>query len=215
MSIAVVFVVPIREPHRFAANRKERAMPTMPENNLGQGPGEPSGLGQPGQMSSGYSAPVPGQMSGGPGPGPGRMPGGQMSGAGSMPGQMSDPLPMGGRDPSRPLSGQMSAEMPMERNSGQDLPASGKRAEDLIQRVVQGAHETVDRIAAKAVPAVERLRTGATDTKGTLQAQATRAKEVSGEWTESLRGTVRQHPLASIAIAAVVGMLYSRLRSRD
>jgi hypothetical protein len=34
---------------------------------------------------------------------------------------------------------------------------------------------------------------------------------MAGEWTENLRGTVRQHPLTSLAAALAAGVLLARL----
>jgi ElaB/YqjD/DUF883 family membrane-anchored ribosome-binding protein len=128
---------------------------------------------------------------------------GQMPGLSHTAGQMNAQM-------SGQTHGQMSGHA--ERSSVTAMPPAG--SDDLVHRVARGAHDTVDRLAAKAAPAVERWRTGASSATETLQQRAYRAKELGGEWTESLRGTVREHPLASLGIAAAVGMLLSRLTRR-
>jgi ElaB/YqjD/DUF883 family membrane-anchored ribosome-binding protein len=84
-----------------------------------------------------------------------------------------------------------------------------------MRRVVQGAHEAVDRIADKAIPAVERLRGSVSDASDMIQQRASQAADLKDEWTESLRTTIREHPLAAVATALAVGVIISRLASND
>ena len=86
--------------------------------------------------------------------------------------------------------------------------------QDRVNRVVQSAHAAVDRIAEKAVPAVERLRGGVHSAAATLR---TRAEDLNGmqqRWVESSRGCVRNHPLVSVGAAVAAGMVLSRLIGR-
>jgi ElaB/YqjD/DUF883 family membrane-anchored ribosome-binding protein len=87
----------------------------------------------------------------------------------------------------------------------------GSSAQPLIDSVVRSAHDTVDRVAAKAAPAVERLVGGAHGASDAVRQRAREAGDLGHEWADSLRATVRDHPLASIAIALAVGVLVSRL----
>lgn len=73
-------------------------------------------------------------------------------------------------------------------------------ASPTLERVVQGAHHTIDRLAERAAPKVQRMHDG-----------AERARQVGDEWIEDLRGTVRERPLAALATALVVGVLIARL----
>jgi ElaB/YqjD/DUF883 family membrane-anchored ribosome-binding protein len=73
-------------------------------------------------------------------------------------------------------------------------------AADLLQRVVQGAHQAIDRLAG-----------GMTSAGEMLSDRGTQAREVGDEWTEGLRSTVRQNPLSAIATALAVGLLVARL----
>jgi ElaB/YqjD/DUF883 family membrane-anchored ribosome-binding protein len=81
------------------------------------------------------------------------------------------------------------------------------RDDDMLGRVVQGAHQTIDRLAETAAPHVKRLQDG-------VGARAEHAKEVGDEWAESLRCTVRDNPLAAVATAVALGVLIARLTQR-
>jgi ElaB/YqjD/DUF883 family membrane-anchored ribosome-binding protein len=85
----------------------------------------------------------------------------------------------------------------------------------LLDTLVSSAHDAVDRVAAKAAPAVQRLVSGAQDATDTVKQRARDAGELGHEWTDSLRATVRDHPLASLAVAVAVGVLVSRLAQGD
>lgn len=82
---------------------------------------------------------------------------------------------------------------------------------EIVSRVAQGAHETVDRLAEKAAPAVQKLESSVARANEALHQQANRARELGDEWTDNLRGTVREYPLTSVGVALAVGMLISRL----
>jgi ElaB/YqjD/DUF883 family membrane-anchored ribosome-binding protein len=84
-------------------------------------------------------------------------------------------------------------------------------ADDLIGRIAQSAHSAIDRLADGAVPRVNRLQESMAGAGESLQAGADRARELSDEWAESLRCTVRENPLASIGVALAVGLLLARL----
>jgi len=83
--------------------------------------------------------------------------------------------------------------------------------DDLVNRVAKSAHETVDRLAATAGPAVDRICRGVEQASDSVHAGADRLSETQQQWTESLRGTVREHPLAALATAVALGVLVSRL----
>lgn len=86
-------------------------------------------------------------------------------------------------------------------------------SEDLLGRVVQGAHETIDRLAERAAPHVHRLQEGVSTTQESLQARAGQLRDTGDEWAESLRCTVRDNPLAAVATALAVGVLIAKLTS--
>jgi ElaB/YqjD/DUF883 family membrane-anchored ribosome-binding protein len=84
-------------------------------------------------------------------------------------------------------------------------------ADDMISRIAQSAHETIDRLAESAAPHVNRLQESVAGTGDAMRARADRAREVSDEWAESLRCTVRENPLAALGVALAVGVLVARL----
>lgn len=92
-------------------------------------------------------------------------------------------------------------------------PAAGAASGDLMRRVVQGAHATIDRLADTAAPVVNRLQDSVAGAGNKLHAGADHAREVGDEWAESLRTTVRENPIASIAVALAAGMLIAKLTS--
>ena len=95
---------------------------------------------------------------------------------------------------------------------GSSAPGTGTRPQsDVLSRVVQGAHQTIDRLAESAAPHVQRLEQGVTTASDTLHARADQAREVSDEWAENLRSTVRENPLASVAAALAIGLLLAKL----
>ncbi|MBK9133495.1 MAG: hypothetical protein IPM15_03830 [Betaproteobacteria bacterium] len=85
-------------------------------------------------------------------------------------------------------------------------PARGQT----MQRVVQGAHDAIERAADSAAPHLQRFEDTLATANSGLHQRADQAREMGAEWTESLRTTVREHPLAALAVAVAVGMLISR-----
>jgi ElaB/YqjD/DUF883 family membrane-anchored ribosome-binding protein len=81
----------------------------------------------------------------------------------------------------------------------------------MMTRVVKGAHETIDRIAEKATPPLEQLEQGLAQTGEVLHDKAEQWRMTGDEWAESLRDTVREHPLAAVAAALAVGVVVARL----
>lgn len=77
------------------------------------------------------------------------------------------------------------------------------RSAELLDKVVRGAHQSIDRLEQSVSGAAE-----------ALQARGEHWRETGDEWTESLRTTVREHPLAAIGVALALGMLIARLTDR-
>ena len=90
---------------------------------------------------------------------------------------------------------------------------SGLGTDRTLDRFVQGAHQAVDSLAAKAGPAVERLKSSMGTASDSMHQRADQLNALQEEWIESARATVREHPIASLAAAVAVGMLISRLTS--
>ena len=83
--------------------------------------------------------------------------------------------------------------------------------EDLMKRVVQGAHDTIDRLADGAAPTVRQLGQRVTSAEDAVRAQTTQMRETGDEWAESLRRTVRSSPLVAVLAAVALGALVVRI----
>lgn len=81
----------------------------------------------------------------------------------------------------------------------------------LTDRMAQGAHHTIDRLADSAGPHLQRLEDVVASASVQLKNQARQARETGDVWAESLRTTVRRNPLAAVATAVAVGALIGRL----
>lgn len=114
-------------------------------------------------------------------------------------------FPLADGMPSGPGSLNLSDTAPLSQADA--APAAGER----LTRVVQGAHDTIDRLAEQAVPQLQRLEEGFAGASDALQTQAHRLRETGDQWAESLRGSVRDNPLAAVAAALALGVLISRL----
>jgi ElaB/YqjD/DUF883 family membrane-anchored ribosome-binding protein len=90
--------------------------------------------------------------------------------------------------------------------------SSGLR--DTVDRATQTAHDAIDRMASKAGPALEQLQSAASTAAQSLQDKAASFGELEEAWLESARKSVREHPLAAVAVAIAAGMLISRITSR-
>ena len=82
-----------------------------------------------------------------------------------------------------------------------------------MSRVKQSAHETVDRLADKAAPAIERMKSSVSGMSDSMHARGEQLAEMQEEWMENCRTTVREHPLAAIGVAVVAGMVLSKMLS--
>ena len=98
------------------------------------------------------------------------------------------------------------------------LPGSEKAptpAVSLMNRAVQGAHDTIDRLAEGAAPTVERLGDSLSGAQDAIHAQADQLRVTRDTLSASLRDMVRSNPLLSVAAALALGALIARLgRSR-
>ena len=87
--------------------------------------------------------------------------------------------------------------------------------EGLVDRLIQGAHEAVDRVGSKAAPALEKLTESAGAARDTLETKASELATVQGEMLDSARAYVRQRPFTTLAVAALIGALAaSMMRTR-
>ena len=81
----------------------------------------------------------------------------------------------------------------------------------LLNQAVQGAHDTIDRLADSAAPKVHQWADGVSAADRALHAKSEQWRATSDEWAETLRATVRRKPLASLATAVALGALLARM----
>jgi len=86
------------------------------------------------------------------------------------------------------------------------LPGTGQAppaAVETLKRMVQGAHDAVDNFADRATPKVRQLSDSFDAAGASLRARV-----------DGLRGTVRSHPLASLAAALLLGAAVAHVARR-
>lgn len=88
---------------------------------------------------------------------------------------------------------------------------SSTAAADLVNRVADKAHATIDRLATTAAPKAQQLQKSLEDTNELLQDRAERLRLTGNEWCDTLRSNVREHPLMAVGTALAVGLLIARL----
>lgn len=106
--------------------------------------------------------------------------------------------PMSSASSGSPLSSDVDADMSSGMSSG--MGSVGGSTDRLMNRAVGGAHHTIDRIAEAVQPHAQ-----------DLGMRAERMREAGDEWANSMRDTVRESPLAAVAVALAVGMLVARI----
>jgi ElaB/YqjD/DUF883 family membrane-anchored ribosome-binding protein len=88
---------------------------------------------------------------------------------------------------------------------------TAEKADRLVDRLAASAHSAVDMLHAKAVPLVDRARSTASSTAGRVQSKASDLGAMEEQWIEGARSYVRENPLTSVAVAAVIGMVIAKL----
>ncbi len=81
----------------------------------------------------------------------------------------------------------------------------------LTDRLTQGAHHTIDRVAETAAPHIQRLEEALAEAKAQLKEQARHARDKGDEWAEDLRTTVRRNPLTAVFASVAIGALIARI----
>jgi len=104
--------------------------------------------------------------------------------------------------PTTPFPAAGSATAPASASTAKPADAAAPIVDRLIQRAASSAHDAVDNVAAK----VSSLTDG-------LQSGVDKVGDTRDEWIASAREAIRQHPLAAIAGALVVGAALLTLRS--
>lgn len=89
--------------------------------------------------------------------------------------------------------------------------AGGSQPSELLNRLVAGAHQAIDRLAGQAAPRLDRLNQGVHTAGTRLRERAGQAGALSEDLGETVRTTVRDRPLAAIGAAFAIGFLIARL----
>jgi hypothetical protein len=76
---------------------------------------------------------------------------------------------------------------------------------------VQGAHDTVDRIADRAAPVVRQLGDGVAAAGDALKAKTDALRGMRDAWVDGARCTVRSSPLAAVVAAFALGAVIARI----
>lgn len=80
----------------------------------------------------------------------------------------------------------------------------------MVKHAAQGAHETIDRLADSAAPAVRQLGNSVAAAGEALHAKTDQLRDTGNAWVEDVRTTVRNKPLLSVAAAFALGALIAR-----
>jgi hypothetical protein len=94
------------------------------------------------------------------------------------------------------------------------LPGSEKAptaSVGLLKNAVQGAHDTIDRLADGAAPAVRQLGDSVAAAADALNLQSDQLREMRDAWVEDARTTVRNNPLVAVVAALALGVAIARL----
>lgn len=94
------------------------------------------------------------------------------------------------------------------------LPGSEQAAPaaaSLLRDTLQGAHDTLDRLADRAEPAVRQLGASVSAAADALGAKTDKLRDTREAWVEDARATVRSNPLAAVVAALALGVVIARL----
>lgn len=81
----------------------------------------------------------------------------------------------------------------------------------LLKHAMQGAHDAVDRLADAAVPAVHQLGDRASAAAEAVTVKTRQLRDLSDDWVDGARATVRRHPLTALAAALALGVVIARV----
>ncbi len=115
--------------------------------------------------------------------------------------------PGGAPDVARPTHRLGVPDASMSAQTESVLPAAASS----LNRVVQGAHDAVDRFADSAAPKARQLDEAVSGAETALRAKADQLVTARDEWAESLRDAVRGSPLTAIAAALALGAVIARV----
>jgi ElaB/YqjD/DUF883 family membrane-anchored ribosome-binding protein len=89
--------------------------------------------------------------------------------------------------------------------------ADDRMAASPMDRMTQGAHQTVDRLAERAAPAMDRMQQAAERAGDMMGEKFDEFSTMQEEWMESMREQVRTRPLAVLGVAVLAGLVLGRM----
>lgn len=89
-----------------------------------------------------------------------------------------------------------------------------RKTRDATAAIGEHAHAGIDRLSAGAHRTLDRVESTAADAADQFDAKREEWSEAAGEWVDATRGYVREHPVASLALALAAGYLLSRVTAR-
>ncbi len=93
--------------------------------------------------------------------------------------------------------------------------ATKDAAKDTVsEKAADQVHEAVDRLAASAKDAEERIRKLVAEAEGRLQSKSDNAQKRVEDLADSVGEYSREHPLATVGVAFAAGFLLSALLRR-
>lgn len=98
-------------------------------------------------------------------------------------------------------------------NLTRTMDDAGVRPHPAMDRAFDAARPAVDRLASGAHNAVDKIAGAATQVVNTLGVKGEQLKGAEARVMDACRGSVREHPVASLGIALAVGFVLSRLLS--
>lgn len=123
----------------------------------------------------------------------------------------------------------MNGNIPADNLAGVPWPTSGERAKvpdtsmlpgserappkavGLLEDAVRGAHDTLDRFAESAAPALRQLGDSVASAADSMNLRTDQLHEARDAWMDEARTTVRSNPLVALAAALALGVVIARL----
>lgn len=90
-------------------------------------------------------------------------------------------------------------------------PSTPRSAPELVHNLAEDAHHTINHLAEQAAPHAQRLQEQWSKAEDMLDGSTEQLREMSDAWLESLRASVREHPLACVGVALALGVVVARL----
>lgn len=86
---------------------------------------------------------------------------------------------------------------------------------EALDKLEQGAHQTINQLADTAAAQVRYAQEVFAKASESVQQKAREWKGTGEEWTECLRDTVKEKPVAALATALAAGFILARLCQRS